>query len=205
METATLLRWTRACVLSTVVLGATLAAHAGSGGAGPDGSLLVPIVAILTVAAAACLGRPPSPLRIAALLLAGQMLLHAAFELMPNAASTMRTAAHASMGTEAHSGSNPGLSITPTMLVGHLTAALAIGFWLAAVERAAWTLLAVAAGSLANSWRCLRSKLATEDTDPLRFLATGTCPRTERRTPFNLLEPIDSGLSRRGPPRMGLS
>ena len=90
------------------------------------------------------------------------------------------------------------------MVLAHLAAALLVGAWLAAGERAVWALVALAAGSMTTTWVRLRHVLLWRG-------PTGALPSRSRvnawgthATPL-ALDVLSSGVSRRGPPSTGLA
>lgn len=122
------LRSVRGLVLATVVLLAGSGGHALAGGALPGLPVLAALLAALTPVAALLLGRRVDALQAGLLLLLGQAVVHLALMgVVPD---------HATGGA--------GHGATPTMLLAHLVAAGVGGVWLAAGERALWTVLDLA-------------------------------------------------------------
>ena len=210
MGNLTHVRWVRAVVLSLIVVASTLAAHAAGGGALPDLSMLLPVCALLTLVAAALLRHPLSWWWAAALLLAGQSALHAALQVLPAAAATTGMAAHGPGALGAHA-VDPGVaalravtewSADTRMMGAHLGAAALVGAWLAAGERAVWSLMVLALGSTRSAWQRLWHAL--------RAAAAPTLvPPRRRPTSWGALcvpARIDwsaSSATRRGPPAGG--
>ena len=182
------LRWARALTLASVMLCAGYSGHLAAGGAAPPGALLGPMLVVLTVAIAPFLETPASAWRVVVLMLAGQGLLHVALELVGSAAPmhgapvthTATGPGMAAMVPGVSSSSSSTLSLLCltgthlTMLLAHFGAALVVALWLAAGERAAWTLVGVTALAVARTvvghLRCLRgdSRLSSSGRDPRR-------------------------------------
>ena len=169
------LRWLRASLLSAVLVLGGLAGHVAAGGAAPSASSVLMMLAAIGVLVAPMLGVPASTRRVVGLVMAGQGLVHLALQFL---APSARTAPHGvpmlmqSDLSDGH-GSMTG-AVTEhaavahndavlvlmdgadlAMLVGHLAAAVAVGLWLAAGERAAWSILALTGRSVADSLRAL--------------------------------------------------
>lgn len=203
MANLAMVRWVRAIVLSTVIVVSTLAAHVAGGGALPDVSMLLPVCALVTASAAALVGRPLSWWRTAATLLGGQAALHSAIQLLPAPSMTADMGGHAAGDGGGHTvltGWTGGVG----MVLAHVAAALLVGAWLAAGERAVWALVALAAGSMTTAWVRLRHVLLWRG-------QTGALPSRSRvnawgkhSTPL-ALDVLSSGVSRRGPPSTGLA
>jgi hypothetical protein len=169
---------------------------------------------VVTVAVAPFLERPASAWRVVVLMLAGQGLLHVALEVAGSAAPR-----HGAPMTQTATGDGmaamvPGVSSSSStlwmlclngahlnMLVTHVGAALVVALWLAAGERAAWTLLGVTGLAVAETWWAI--------CDACVVTAVVVCKR-----PTALLARVDQrpaprsvwdggrALSQRGPPRV---
>lgn len=72
------LRWSRALVLASVAFGLGVAAHLSAGGLVPGPVGLATLFVLTTAGCAAFLGRAASTLRVTALVMAGQAVIHAA-------------------------------------------------------------------------------------------------------------------------------
>ncbi|MDR6173481.1 hypothetical protein QE364_002606 [Nocardioides zeae] len=128
------LRVVRGAVLTTVALLAGAGGHALAGGALPGLPVLAGLLVALTPVAALLVGRRVDALQAGLLLVLGQAAVHLAL---------MVTADGAHHGV--HDGiQHGGHGATPTMLLAHLAAAGIGGLWLAAGERALWTVLDLA-------------------------------------------------------------
>jgi hypothetical protein len=211
----TALRWTRAGVLAAcgVVAGALFHAAADGRLPGPAGLLAVWLVS--TVAAAPLLGTEVGTARVVALLVLWQGGVHAALGGVaghaPGAHALASVEAAGASGHAAHGAlvDAPGttyplleaLVAHAPMALGHVLAAALAGLWLAAGERALWSLLALS-----------RQRLSTAVADVLggwwwlpgeaSLAATGGSARPGRvvastRMPTWLLVRV---LGRRGPP-----
>jgi hypothetical protein len=166
-------RWVRVLTLSSVLFTSALAGHTAAGGAAPAASALVPLFVITVVAVAPFARASIRPAWAVALLLVGQGLLHAALQLLGGTAVTTTTAmcgtdigaAAVSAPTSCHLMTHPGAATAHgsamslvggghlVMLLAHLVAAVVVGVWLVAGERAFWTVLVRAARPVIDAWR----------------------------------------------------
>ncbi len=212
------LRWARALTLASVMLCAGYSGHLTAGGVAPPPALLGPMLVVLTVAVAPFLDRPASATRVVVLMLAGQGCLHVALDLVGGAASASAAPMHtaAGPGMAGMAGMVPGdprssssilstLCLTGThltMLLAHVGAALVVALWLAAGERAAWTLVAVTTLAVARTWSALCGACVVP-----AVLVTWTRPRVllsgvdQRRVMVSVWDGCRA-LSQRGPPRL---
>ena len=209
------LRWVRALTLACLLLLTGVGGHVAADGTAPAAAWLAGLLVLATVVLAPALGAPASSGRVALLLVAGQLLLHLTLMLAaaPPAgfAGTAGDAmAHGSMtgspmvhGHAASAGVMPALTNGAHlgMVLAHLAAALAVALWLAAGERAVWTLLAVAARPVVEALaRTLQAACAGE------LLVVG--PVHDRRPgcgngshlPVRSDVWLECVVSRRGPP-----
>ena len=168
-----MLRRARVLTLPLVLFASGLAGHAAAGGATPGTSVLIPLFVLTVVLAGPLASASTNPARAVALLAGGQALLHAALQLrgrsavpatttmcgsashmaaMPPASDSHMMMHHCAAGAHgpALSGMSSGHLI---MLLGHLAAAVVVGAWLVAGERALWTLLALTARPVVEAWR----------------------------------------------------
>jgi hypothetical protein len=206
------LRWTRAAVLAACgVIGGSLF-HAAADGRLPGLAVLLAVWVVSTVAVAPLLGVELSRSRVVVLLVAWQAGVHVALGALgaqgpgAHAAATHPAAHHA---THAALVEAPGvmdvalatIGAHAPMALGHAAAAALAGLWLAAGERALWSLLAlsrervcVPAVDLLRSWLRLPGDVSL----PLRpgaVLTLADVPTA--RFPTWLLAGC---LGRRGPP-----
>ncbi|MFD1054108.1 hypothetical protein [Terrabacter terrigena] len=209
MGNLTMVRWVRAAVLSLLVVATTLAAHVSGGGALPELSALLPVCALVTLSAAALLGRPLSWWWSAAVLLAGQAALHGVLQLVPAASLMEGRGGHVPGDAAVHAAPDaggPALTawvdggLDARMAAAHLGAALLVGAWLAAGERAAWSLAALALGTMRAAW--LRMRHALGASLATSFVRTGlpSWPAVPVALTF---DPAGTGITRRGPPERG--
>jgi|RhiMethySRZTD1v2_1073278.scaffolds.fasta_scaffold01332_19 hypothetical protein len=169
MRSDTLRPLVRALTLPSVLFTTGLAGHTAGGGLIPTASVLVSLFVLTVVAVVPFARSPLRPATTLALLIGGQGLLHAAFQLlsgpavtaqtvMPGGAMTMSSSTSSChsivhSGTASH-GLMPAMSGGHfVMVLGHLAAAAAVGVWLAAGERALWMLLALATRPVLDAWR----------------------------------------------------
>ncbi len=174
MTSDALLRRVRALTLPSVLFTSGLVGHAAAGGVTPDASVLILLFLLTVLAVGPFVGAPTSPLRSVALLAGGQGLLHAALQLLSGTVTATTTVGSAatSLSTESSSASSHvmmhhgaaashGSVVSPmtdghvVMLLAHLAAVIVVGLWLAAGERAFWTLLALTARPVIGAWRTI--------------------------------------------------
>lgn len=148
------LRWTRATVLALVAMLIGTSAHLLAGGAVPDAAVLVAVTLVVAAVAARFLGRPATRATVICLLAAGQAFIHTVL----TALAGPHTSSHQMAAMHHHSDATtvPGL----LMLGGHLVAAVTVGLWLAAGERATWTLILLAARPAADTVARIRLLVA---------------------------------------------
>ncbi len=105
------LRWTRAAFLAAVAMLTGTVAHVSAGGYLPGTTALVWLFLVCVATSASLLGRPASPLRVAAMLMVGQTFFHAAL--------TALSGHHGDPSlTASPAGSAPALSTAPVPMVG---------------------------------------------------------------------------------------
>ena len=208
METAApWLRWTRAGTVATVATLLAVGAHVQAGGPAPSLPVLAFLVLGLTAASATLLAGPASTLRVVLLTAGGQLVAHHVL----TAASAPAVAGPATRGTAGMTGmaghhaghvlehgAVPGVApLSPhllpadaRMMAAHLAAAVVVGLWLAAGERALWTLLT-------HIWRSLRLPVSTAPSTPV----PGSAPAPQLAG--TTLARIAAGsVVRRGPPAL---
>jgi hypothetical protein len=180
MTSNVVLRQVRLLTLPSELFASGLAGHAAADGVTPGTSVLIPLFVLTVVLVAPFVGAPTRPARAVALLAGGQGLLHAALQLLGGTAApattTMCGAAshvaampsptsshmmmHQHCAAAAHGSALSGMSGGHlVMLLGHLAAAIVVGAWLVAGERAFWTLLALTARPVAEAWRTVTEVL----------------------------------------------
>jgi hypothetical protein len=170
MTSDAVLRGMRVLTLPSVLFATALAGHVAGDGAMPAGWVLVALFVLTVVAVAPFVGAALSLARVVALLVGGQGVLHAVLQLLGTAVtatSTMYgegtggpmsspTGSHLMMHTDAAASDGFVLSLMSgghlVMLLAHLAAAVVVGAWLAAGERALWMLLALTARPLVDAW-----------------------------------------------------
>ena len=163
-------RGMRILTLPSVLFTSGLAGHVAGDGATPPGWVLVALFMLTVVAVAPFAGASLSPARVVALLIGAQGVLHAALQLLGGTfkATTMPGAgigpatgsapasSHLMMHHSAGASHGPVMPLMSgghlVMLVAHLAAAVVVGVWLAAGERALWMLLALTARPLVDAW-----------------------------------------------------
>ncbi len=219
--------WSRAFALAAVTMLTGIVGHLSADGLLPGLPVLTGLFAVSLVLCAAMLNRPASRLRIVALLGLGQAGVHAVFSVTAGhtgdvVAPTPQPSAGALPVVDGHrvgslmdsfeatvgatSSSAPALPIAhlvedlsthAPMMAAHLAAAGLVGLWLAAGERALWSLVALASraalGPLAVALAV--SRVVVAPTVPLRPPATAPRPP---RAPALLARVV----VRRGPPAL---
>lgn len=218
------LRWLRASLLAVLVVLGGLAGHVAAGGVAPSASTVLMMLAVTGALVAPMLGTPASASRVVVLVAAGQGAVHLALQVLapsartaPHGASMLMRGAMSDGMSSWHAAMTGALTeqtaVAPhdavlmlmnaadlAMLVGHLAAAIAVGLWLAAGERAVWSILALTGHSVADSLRVLLRTAA------LRADLGGARPRTEPMPGWPAAVPLSASVwdgdavSRRGPP-----
>jgi hypothetical protein len=164
-------RGMRVLTLPSVLFITGLAGHVAGDGTTPAGWVLVALFVLTVVAVAPFVGAALSPARVVALLVGGQGVLHAVLQLLGGpavtATSTMYgggtggpvsspSSSHLMMHSDAAASHSSVMSLMSgghvVMLLAHLAAAVVVGVWLAAGERALWMLLALTARPLRDAW-----------------------------------------------------
>ena len=219
MEGNTALRWVRALTLASVMLGSGIAGHVAAGGSVPATSMLLPVFVLFTAAIAPLLDAPASTRRLTALLLVGQLSVHVLLQVLGGSVAidvgghsmAMHTGAAGEPVTahlghavaSAPMGSLSAFLIGPHlgMVVAHMAAASVVGLWLAAGERAAWTLVSLAALPLVDAWVTLR-KLSSAAQVAAVITRPVPCPGWGCETRVRPALWTGRGVSRRGPPRL---
>lgn len=204
---ATGLRWTRATAVATAATLVAVTAHLSGDGSTPSSPVLGFLVLALTMALAPLPACPASRTRIVLLTVGGQFVAHATFAWAAAQGSGASAAAHVSSAGapggvhHAHASTAAGISTAapllehvfaadPRMLAAHTAAAVIVGAWLVAGERAVWALMGLL-------WRALVPTLLPPP--PSRAPAPATLPRDAA----TLLPRIASGtVVRRGPPHL---
>jgi hypothetical protein len=212
------LRRVRALMLPSVLFTTGLAGHAAAGGVTPATSVLVPLFVLTAVAVAQFVGAPTSPARSIALLVGGQGLLHAALQLLSGTGTTTTTVGGAATGMATVSSSasshlmmHHGVAASHgfvmsqmsgahlVMLLAHLAAAVVVGLWLAAGERAFSTLLALTARPVVDAWQKVTAA-ARRPTDAVVVRCPRLLPGWGRPAAVSSLIWVAGVVSRRGPP-----
>ena len=166
-------RQLRLLTLPLLLFTSGLAGHVAAGGVTPAASTLVPLFVLTVLLVAAFAVAPISPARAVVLMVGGQGLLHAALQLIGGTAVT-HTITMCGMGSGVEGASSPtgshlmmhsgaaaphGFATSLMtgghliMLFGHLAAAVVVGVWLAAGERAFGTVLVGTVRPVVDAWR----------------------------------------------------
>src|SRR3954469_17377757 len=155
------LRWVRALLLASVMLAAGCSGHAVGGGGAAPGALLGPMLVVTTIAVAPFLDAPASTLRVVALVLAAQGVLHVALDVVSGGTSPAMASHAAGMAAMTADGSMTSAHAVSSahvgMLLAHVAAAIVVTAWLAAGERAVWTLVGVSLLLVTTTWRAVRA------------------------------------------------
>lgn len=172
MTSDAVLRWVRALTLPSVLFFSALAGHAAGDGVIPAAPVLVALFVFTVAAVAPFAWRSIRPAATVALVVGGQGLLHVALLLLSETAGTATAvmcgtdmgATTVSSPANCHvmthsSAASHGSAIQMisgghlAMLLGHLAAAVVVGAWLAAGERALWLVLVLAARPVVDAWQ----------------------------------------------------
>lgn len=165
------LRWLRALVLAGVALLTGATAHAAGGGNLPGTDALLVMLVLVTVVAAPLLRREASVTRVIVMLVVAQSAIHVALTTAAghagqagHAVASAHGGSHAAAGHAQAQAQSDLVPISWTehllsqltadnlaMVATHLIAAALVGAWLAAGERAVWTLITLAATTLLGS------------------------------------------------------
>jgi hypothetical protein len=218
MTSEAVLRRMRALTLPSVLFTTGLEGHAAAGGVTPTASVLVPLFALTVVAIAQFAGTPTSPARSLGLLVGGQGLLHAALQLLSGSVTTTTTLGGAATGmatvspsASSHHAIHQGVAASHgfvmsqmsgehvVMLLAHLAAAVVVGLWLAAGERAFWTLLALTARPVVDAWQKVTAA-ARRPTGAVVVRCPRLLPGWSRPAAVSSLVWVAGVVSRRGPP-----
>ena len=221
---ACVLRWMRALTLASVLVSTGVAGHVAAGGAMPEPVLLMLLLVGATLVLAPGLGSPASSVRVALLVVGGQAFLHLSLRVLATSPVGLPGAGMVMPGDPAGSSSMSGGVMFPHgsstsgeasfawmgsahvgMLLAHLVAGLALGLWLAAGERAAWTLVQLAARPVAEAFHILLNAIAALVSAVSASVGT-TRGRPAPGWAWQLAlwsgECTVDCLSRRGPPRV---
>ena len=217
-----LLRWMRALTLASVLVGTGIVGHVAAGGVSPAPAVLAVLLMVATLVLAPGLGSPASSLRVALLVVCGQALLHVSLSALTTspaghsgAEMAMPGGPHGSMsmsGGMFHGSAASGYTSLVWMggahvgmLLAHLVASLLLGLWLAAGERAAWTLIRLAARPVAAAFHLLLDAISA-------LVAAGVGWSRVCAAPGWVSELVPRSdacavgcLSRRGPPRISVA
>ena len=224
---ACVLRWMRALTLASVLLGTGVAGHVAAGGAMPATVLLMLLLVGATLVLAPGLGSPASSVRVALLVVGGQVFLHVGLRVLAMRPAGLTGAGMVMPSHAAGSSSMSGGVMFPHvtspsgeasfawmgsahvgMLLAHLVAGLALGLWLAAGERAAWMLVQLAARPVTQAFHILLNAIAAL----VSAVSAGVGTTRGRPAPgwaWELALRSDECtvhcLSRRGPPRVSVA
>lgn len=114
------LRWVRAFLLASVVLGTGVVAHQTADGMLPSTSVLLVVLAVTTAVCAALLGRPATAARLVVLTALGQTVVHAvltgaAGHRGDHAATSTQAATHAATPTAGTASAAPVVAPRPAL------------------------------------------------------------------------------------------
>jgi hypothetical protein len=218
---ASALRWMRALALASVLVGTGVAGHVAAGAAMPAPAVLALLLVLATLVLAPVLGTPASSVRVALLVIGGQALLHVSLNLITRnpaghtgAGMVMPDGPHGSMpmsGGMFHAAAASGEtsvwmgSAHVGMLLAHLVAGLLLGLWLAAGERAAWTLVRLAARPVAEAFHILLDAISALGATGAGWERVFAAPRWVWELALRSDACTGDCLSRRGPPRISVA
>jgi hypothetical protein len=216
--TGGVLCWLRALVLGFVALAIGASAHVAAGGTLPAVGALLALLGVVTIAVAPMLRSPAPTRRVVVLLVTGEAFIHLVLSVTSPArtvgpeASSPGTAplagGHHTHDALVQGGSAPhsGWLVQPLtgtsgqhllMAEAHLAAAVAVGLWLAAGERALWTLLRCGLEPVISAARTITRQwsVAVVSSELLTPAAAA-----DLEQPFVKSLGGDRALTRRGPP-----
>jgi hypothetical protein len=179
------------------------------------------LLLVAAVVLAPGLGSPASYLRVALLVICGQALLHVSLNVltMPaghsGAGMVMSGGPHGSMsmsGGMLHGSAASGEASLVWMgtahvgmLLAHLVAGLLLGLWLAAGERAAWTLLRLAARPVTEAFHMLLAAISALAAAGAGWPRVCAVPRWVLELVLRSDACTVDCVSRRGPPRISVA
>ena len=219
---ASALRWMRALALASVLVSTGVAGHVAAGGVMPAPAVLALLLVLATLVLAPVLGTPASPVRVALLAIGGQALLHVSLNVL-----TTNPAGHAGAGMVMPGGTHGSMPMSDGMfhgaavsgetslvwmgtahvgmLLAHLVAGLLLGLWLAAGERAAWTLVRLAARPVAEAFLILLDAISAPVAAGARWERVFAAPRWMWELALRSDACTVDCLSGRGPPRVSVA
>ena len=136
-QTDVTLLWLRSLVLSAVAMGTGATAHVAADGLLPPPTALLLLLLAGTLVTAPLLRCPASTLRVVMLIVLGQTAVHGALAAMAG-----HRGEHASHG---HGLLSELAGPETLMALMHVAASVLVGLWVAAGERALWSLVRLAA------------------------------------------------------------
>jgi hypothetical protein len=167
--------WTRAALLGAIALLSGTAAHVSAGGLLPSSIAMVGLLVIATLAATRCVLHRASALRLVALVLAGQTLIHLMLSALAGHHEDLGVAGSSS-GSLAHLVHHLSEQ-DPLMVLAHLVAAAVLGGWLAVGESALWTALVLVTARLCG-WASALLPVTVDG-----WARPGRCDLRHSRTP----------------------
>jgi hypothetical protein len=209
----------RALTLPLVLFTSALTGHVAGDGVAPTVSVLLPLFVLTVVAVAPFAWATIRPAAAVALLVGAQGLLHAALQIVgrtaamapiarsgvDTGAAAVSTPANCHLMTQAGAAGAHGFATSLmsgghlVMLFAHLAAAVGVGVWLAAGDRALGTALALTARQVHDAWRTV-TRIAQGAISPVAV----NYPRFQRRWHLRCAAVslwAEGAVSRRGPPR----
>jgi hypothetical protein len=199
------LRWARAAVLATVALLTAALAHVGAGDRLPSTPALAALLAAVTLLVAPLLRHPASTRCVVLLMAGGETCLHFALSALTHAPGGSSSAAGSmrdpmpGMSQMAHTAGFAGVSGAHVLMAEtHLAAAVLVGLWLAAGERALWTLLGLTLDTVLTAAAVLAGRTSTFSGDLLQPVTRATLQRGP--LPLQRRAWASQVVTRRGPP-----
>jgi hypothetical protein len=141
------LLWLRSLMLSAVAMGTGATAHVAADGLLPSPRALLLLLLAGTLVTAPLMRRPASTLRVVMLIVLGQTAVHGALAAMAG-----HRAEHPSHG---HDLLSELAGPEALMALMHVAASVLVGLWVAAGERALWSLVRLAARPVVAALRTL--------------------------------------------------
>lgn len=198
------MRWLRAAVFSAVCAALSALAHGVASGAGPPWWSLAAGWLLLLGPAVPAAGRERSRPAIVAMLLCGQMILHAVYSFGQCGAAAGPSgdapSVHAAGGHSALAGLMP----DPAMFLAHLACAFVLGWVVHRGERAVWRLVRTSSRTAGAVTAPLAALLAAVFAPLVRALPADPRIRPPDRSrsepPRGETVLLDHAVIRRGPP-----
>lgn len=202
--------WARAVLLGSLACFLGVAGHVVADGELPGPVWLLLLLAVSVSLCAPLLARPASMLRVVAMLVCGQALVHlfliatARHGVTGHRTGSLQEHVDAGMAGGPHGPALDAARVAGdvsghvSMLGVHMLVAVLVGIWVALGERALWTLVALASAALVRplllAWALVHARAVAPVRDLVSLPAAPPYPRSSQR--------IARSVVRRGPPAL---